>query len=186
MFARCCSSSSSAFRPVSFQIEFCEGGLRNNNRSSRICKPTTKMKTSSKVKLLGIRHIPLSRPFSGALRWSVCNRIIWPMILSLCCYSLKLFSYSLDHQDKLAFMWSFSVICVSRHFHFLSAIWDMLFSSPRPFDLNLWALVFTIQKETDKKGGKTHCFQIVLCWPFFSDICVIITPLNVFVMLLLS
>lgn len=149
------------------------------------------MKISSKVRWLEIRIISLYMPFCGALSWSVHDHTIWPMILSSCCYSLKLFSYSPDHQDKLAFIWSLSLISVSRPFLSLSALGDLLFSSPRPFDLSLWALVFTPQKgDWQRQGEKTHCFQILLCCPFSTDICVIIcviiTPLNLLAMLLLS
>lgn len=145
------------------------------------------MKISSKVSWLGKR---LYRPLCGVLRWSVYNHTIWPMILSSHCYSLKLFSYSLDHQGKLAFIWSFSLISVSRPFLSLSALGDLLFSSPGPFDLRLSALVFTTEKEPHKEGREDLHFYCAAFFFFFTDICVIICVIipsfNLLSVLLLS
>lgn len=118
----------------------------------------------------------LSRPFCGAPRLSVYNHTIWPMISSSRCHSLKLFRYGLDHQRKLAFICSFSLILVARPFLSVSALRDLLFSSLRPFDLRCWGLVFTIQKESGGGGGredeKEHSFFFTML-PIYLQIFVL-------------
>lgn len=108
----------------------------------------------------------LSRPFCGAPRLSVYNHTIWPMISSSRCHSLKLFRYGLDHQRKLAFICSFSLILVVRPFLSVSALRDLLFSSLRPFDLRCWDLVFTIQKERGGGEDEKEHSLFLLCCPF--------------------
>lgn len=121
------------------------------------------------------------------------------MIQSSCCQSLKLFHYTLNHQGTLSFICSFSLISVSRTLLSLSTLGDLLFSSPRPFDLNLWATVFTSYKDTEKKRLRrfivfkfccvahfsTHIhviyWQILLCFTW-----VVISPFNSFTLFLLS
>lgn len=115
----------------------------------------------------------------SVFRRSVYNHAIWPMILSSRCYALKLFSNSLDHQDKLAFILSFSLISVLRPFFPLSALRDLLFSSPGPFDLRLLALGFTSQNECHKERQRR--LQMLLCCLFFPHcviMCVIIPSFN--------
>lgn len=151
-------SSLSAFQPVSsvpFKYSFAEVAFKATTAIESswagICETMTNMKISSKVSWLGKRWISLYTSFCGVLGWFVNNHSIWPMILSSGCFSLKLFIYSLDNQGKLAFIWSFSLISAPRPFLSLADLGDLLFSSPRPFDLRLWALVFITQKETDKE-----------------------------------
>lgn len=100
---------------------------------------------------------------SGVLRRSANNCTIWPTISSSRCDSLKLCSNSFDHQSKLAFIWSSPLI--SAPFLSLSVLGDLLFSSPRPFDLGLWALVFTSQKGPHTERERK--VRILLCWLLF-------------------
>lgn len=110
----------------------------------------------------------LHRPFCSVFRRSVYNHTIWPMILSSRCYALKLFSNSLDHQDKLAFILSSSLISVLRPFFSPTALRDLLFSSPGPFDLRLLALGFTSQNESHKERQRR--LEMLLCCLFFSPL----------------
>lgn len=122
---------------------------------------------SLKVSWIGKKACHCKGP-SGALRRSVNNRTIWPTISSSRCDSLKLCSNRFDHQSKLAFIW-FSPL-ISTSFLSLSAHGDLLFSSPRPFDLGLWALVFTAQKgpHTESKSERSSHFVVLPAFSFFK------------------
>lgn len=148
------------------------------------------MKISSKVSWLGKR---LHRPFCGVLRWSVYNHTIWPMILSSRFYSLKLFSYSLDHQGKLAFIWSFSLICVSSLPFSISPRRPALFITRTVWSETLSSGFYYTERASQREGEKTYIFIVLpffcFCFFVFLDICVIcviIPSFNLLSVLLLS
>lgn len=129
---------------------------------------------SSKVSWLGKKMCHCKGP-CGVLRRSANNRTIWPTISSSRCDSLKLCSNSFDHQSKLAFIWSSPLISTS--FLSLSALGDLLFSSPRPFDLGLWALVFTAQKGPHtERERKVLILLCCLHFCYFFLIYFLLTP----------